>query len=204
MRTMHRIVLSGSEDPDGLGAPDVGIAAARPENVSCEADSMIRPASREARLTMLLCGFSAWCGVSAAEPTATEQDLMARRVQPCTVCHGEVGRATPDGYYPRIAGKPTGYLLNEMRNFRDGRRTFPQMVYFMQLRNDADLEEVANYFARQRLPYASPAPPKVTPSVIEHGRNLILRCWRFRYHRGRFGCRSMPEDEQQRGVTAPK
>ena len=129
---------------------------------------------------------------------------MARRVQPCTVCHGEVGRATPDGYYPRIAGKPTGYLLNEMRNFRDGRRTFPQMVYFMQLRNDADLEEVANYFARQRLPYASPAPPKVTPSVIEHGRNVILRCWRFRYHRGRFGCRSMPEDEQQRGVTAPK
>jgi cytochrome c553 len=116
----------------------------------------------------------AWCGVSAAEPTATEQDLIAQRVQPCTVCHGEVGRATPDGYYPRIAGKPVGYLLNEMINFRDGRRTYPQMVYFMQLRNDADLEEVASYFASQRLPYASPAPPKVAPSVIERGRKLVL------------------------------
>jgi cytochrome c553 len=126
-------------------------------------------------LATLLCGFSpAWCGMPAAEPTATEQDLMARRVQPCTGCHGEVGRATPDGYYPRIGGKPAGYLLNEMINFRDGRRTFPQMLYFMQLRDDADLEEVASYFASQRLPYASPAPPKVAPSVIERGRKLVL------------------------------
>jgi cytochrome c553 len=99
---------------------------------------------------------------------------MARRVQPCTACHGDVGRATPDGYYPRIAGKPAGYLLNEMINFRDGRRTFPQMVYFMQLRNDTDLAEVADYFAGQHLPYASPAPPKVAPSVLERGRKLVV------------------------------
>ena len=99
---------------------------------------------------------------------------MARRVQPCTPCHGEVGRATPDGYYPRIAGKPAGYLLNEMINFRDGRRTFPQMVYFMQLRNDTDLAEVARYFAGQRLPYASAASPKAATSVIERGRKLVL------------------------------
>ena len=126
-------------------------------------------------MATLLCGLiPAWCGVSAAEPTAPEQDLMARRVQPCTACHGEVGRATPDGYYPRIAGKPAGYLLNEMINFRDGRRTFPQMVYFMQLRNDTDLAEVARYFAGQRLPYASAASPKVATSVIERGRKLVL------------------------------
>src|SRR5215472_12894222 len=136
---------------------------------------MRRTALSKGLLATLLYGlFPAWCGVGAAEPTITEQELMARRVQPCTACHGEVGRATPDGYYPRIAGKPAGYLLNEMINFRDGRRTFPQMVYFMQLRNDADLQEVASYFARQRLPYASSARPKATPSVIERGRKLVL------------------------------
>ena len=27
----------------------------------------------------------------------------------CTTCHGKEGRAGPDGYYPRIAGKPAGY-----------------------------------------------------------------------------------------------
>src|SRR5262249_58000250 len=136
---------------------------------------VIDPPSRKALLATLLCGFfPAWCGVRAAEERVTDQDLMARRVQPCTACHGEVGRDTPDGYYPRIAGKPAGYLVNEMINFRDGRRTFPQMVYFMQLRDDADLAEVAGYFARQRLPYAPAAPSKVAPSVIERGRKLVL------------------------------
>src|SRR5215468_200595 len=125
-------------------------------------------------LATLLCGlFPAWCGISVAEPTALEQDLMARRVQPCTVCHGEVGRATPDGYYPRIAGKPAGYLLNELINFRDGRRAFPQMVYFTQLRTEVDLAEIAQYFAGQRLPYPPPARPSVNPAILERGRKLV-------------------------------
>src|SRR5215470_7896730 len=135
---------------------------------------MIDMVSRKRLLLMLMCGFvSVWYDARADQSEA-EQDPVARRVQPCTACHGEVGRPTPDGYYPRIAGKPAGYLLNEMINFRDGRRTFPQMVYFMQLRSDTDLAEVASYFARQRLPYASPAARTVTPSVIEKGRKLVL------------------------------
>src|SRR5215831_12412599 len=68
--------------------------------------SLSYPAPRKALLATLLCGlFPAWYGVSAGQPIETEQDLVARRVQPCTGCHGEVGRATPDGYYPRVAGK---------------------------------------------------------------------------------------------------
>ena len=47
---------------------------------------------------------------------------MAERVRACTACHGKEGRATSDGYYPRIAGKPAGYLYNQLVNFRDGRR----------------------------------------------------------------------------------
>ena len=36
---------------------------------------------------------------------------MAQRVLACTGCHGAQGRAAPDGYYPRLAGKPAGYLV---------------------------------------------------------------------------------------------
>jgi len=39
MRTMHRIVLFGSEDPDELRAPDVGVGAATAESISREPDS---------------------------------------------------------------------------------------------------------------------------------------------------------------------
>jgi cytochrome c553 len=43
---------------------------------------------------------------------------MADRMAACTACHGKEGRATADGYYPRIAGKPEGYLLNQLQSFR--------------------------------------------------------------------------------------
>ena len=33
---------------------------------------------------------------------------MAQRTLACTACHGEQGRAGPDGYYPRLAGKTGG------------------------------------------------------------------------------------------------
>ena len=99
---------------------------------------------------------------------------MEQRVRPCIACHGQDGRATADGYYPRIAGKPATYLLNEMNNFRTGRRVFPQMVYFMQEREDRDLAEIAAYFASQRLPYPAPEPPKVASQSLERGRRLVF------------------------------
>ena len=52
------------------------------------------------------------------------QDNMAERTRACTACHGEQGRAGPDGYYPRLAGKPAGYLHNQLRNFSQGRRHY--------------------------------------------------------------------------------
>src|SRR5215469_5248167 len=124
----------------------------------------------------LLCGFLLAVSVArGAEPAPSAQDLIAERVRPCTACHGKEGRATADGYYPRIAGKPAGYLLNEMDNFRTGRRFFPQMVYFMQHRDDTDLAEIAAYFAEQRLPYPAPAPPRAGPEALERGRLLVFK-----------------------------
>jgi cytochrome c553 len=39
-------------------------------------------------------------------------------VAACTLCHGKEGVAGTDGYYPRIAGKPAGYLYQQLLNFR--------------------------------------------------------------------------------------
>ena len=62
---------------------------------------------------MLAAGTSAFAAAPAFE------DSMAQRTLACTACHGKEGRAGPDGYYPRIAGKPAGYLYNQLLNFRD-------------------------------------------------------------------------------------
>nr|WP_296015198.1 c-type cytochrome [uncultured Acidovorax sp.] len=98
---------------------------------------------------------------------------MASRVLACTVCHGKEGRATPDGYFPRIAGKPAGYLTNQLLNFRDGRRSYPQMSYLIEHLTDDYLREMAEHFAALELPYPPPPPPQAAPAVLEQGRQLV-------------------------------
>jgi cytochrome c553 len=110
----------------------------------------------------------------AADTARPPLDSIDQRVQPCTACHGKEGRATRDGYYPRIAGKPAGYLVNQLLNFRDGRRHFPLMTYFADLQNDNYLREMALYFATQRVPYPPPLPPRVSATVLERGRLLVM------------------------------
>lgn len=68
---------------------------------------------------------------------AESSDAMAKRVAACTACHGKEGRATSDGYFPRIAGKPAGYLHNQLLNFREGRRSYAPMTYLIDHLSDA-------------------------------------------------------------------
>ena len=108
----------------------------------------------------------------AASAARRPPDTMAERVAACVACHGAEGRATTDGYYPRIAGKPEGYLFNQLVNFREGRRQNTTMSYLVGNLPDAYLREIAQYFSAQNPPYAAPQPPSVDAAVLERGRVL--------------------------------
>jgi cytochrome c553 len=110
---------------------------------------------------------------AAPELPTTAPSAMAPRVLACTTCHGKQGRATPDGYFPRIAGKPAGYLYNQLVNFRDGRRSYPQMTYLIEHLTDDYLREIATHFAARQVPYAPPPAPQAAPQVLERGRQLV-------------------------------
>ena len=58
----------------------------------------------------------------AATPAFKAVDSIEARVQGCVTCHGQSGQGTRSGYFPRIAGKPAGYLFNQLVAFRDGTR----------------------------------------------------------------------------------
>ncbi|KIF83981.1 cytochrome C553 [Noviherbaspirillum autotrophicum] len=121
-------------------------------------------------LASLVLASGAAAAQQAADPTA-----IGKRVAPCMACHGKEGRAARDGYYPRIAGKPAGYLHHQLLNFRDGRRRqYPLMAYMVQHLSDAYLEEMANYFAAQEVPYPPPPTLDVSPTVLEKGRALAM------------------------------
>jgi cytochrome c553 len=108
------------------------------------------------------------------------QDTMPKRMQACTTCHGagvtsQVGRTANEAYFPRIAGKPAGYLYNQLLNFRDGRRHYGLMVGMVEHLSDAYLMEMAQYFAQLNLPYPPPAAPRAGTSaaVLQRGQALV-------------------------------
>ncbi|MHB1411404.1 MAG: c-type cytochrome [Acidovorax defluvii] len=118
-------------------------------------------------------GHCALAAAAAAPETPATTAAMAPRVLACTTCHGKEGRATQDGYFPRIAGKPAGYLYNQLLNFRDGRRSYPQMTYLIEHLTDDYLREIATHFAALQVPYAPPPAPQAAPQVLERGRQLV-------------------------------
>jgi len=92
----------------------------------------------------------------ASSAGARFTDNMAERTRACTACHGEQGRAGPDGYYPRLAGKPAGYLHNQLRNFAQRRRHYDLMSRLIDPLTDDYLGEMAWYFSSLQLPYPKP------------------------------------------------
>lgn len=99
---------------------------------------------------------------------------MANRVQACVACHGAEGRASAEGYYPRIAGKPEGYLYNQLIAFRDGSRQHAAMNgIVLHLSNDY-LLQMAKYFSAQNPPYPAPAKTSSTAAELEQGKRLVF------------------------------
>ena len=112
-------------------------------------------------------------GASTARAAPKVEDTMAQRVQACTGCHGPQGRAASDGYYPRIAGKPAGYLYHQLIAFRDGRRQYGLMNQLLAPLTDAYLREIAQHFADLDVPYPKPQPATASVDALSRGEALV-------------------------------
>jgi cytochrome c553 len=99
-------------------------------------------------------------------------DTMAARVLACASCHGAEGEGTSDVYFPRLAGKPAGYLYNQLVAFRDGRRRYPPMNYLLDFLPDAYLKQIAEHFASLRPPFPAPAVPTDSKEVLARGESI--------------------------------
>jgi cytochrome c553 len=100
-------------------------------------------------------------------------DTIEARVAACASCHGAKGEGTGNAYFPRLAGKPAGYLYNQLLAFRNGRRHYPPMTYLLEYLSEEYLKAMAEYFASQRPPLPSPAIPDVSQDMLAHGEQLV-------------------------------
>ncbi|WP_426106712.1 c-type cytochrome [Massilia sp. TSP1-1-2] len=122
------------------------------------------------RLTLLAACFFA--APAFADRPAVLPDTMAQRLVACTSCHAK--KDVNDQYFPRISGKPAGYLYNQLTNFRDGRRQFPLMTYMVGHMSDEYLHEIAAHFAAEHLPSPPSQPTGASAAVLERGRVLVM------------------------------
>lgn len=107
-----------------------------------------------------------------AVPAFKELDSVEARVQGCVTCHGQSGQGTNNGAFPRIAGKPAGYLYNQLVAFRDGTRKYPPMNYLVAYLPDAYLREMADHFSKQRPPFTEREQTIVDKGSLARGQDL--------------------------------
>jgi cytochrome c553 len=113
---------------------------------------------------------SALAAPALAAPGATLPDTLAQRLVACTSCHA--AKEHRDAFFPHIAGKPAGYLYNQLINFREGRRQYPLMTYMVDHLPDPYLREIAQYFSE--LPPATVPAQASTASKVALARGRTL------------------------------
>jgi cytochrome c553 len=86
---------------------------------------------------------------AAADPQAGE-----RKAAVCAACHGEGGNSTNPAV-PSLAAQPAQFLSTALYMFRAGNRQDPQMTPMAKPLSNAEMNDLAAYFAAQK-----PAAPR--------------------------------------------
>ena len=78
-------------------------------------------------------------------------DIAAGRVKAlfvCSDCHGATGISVVENF-PNLAGQKEMYLVAQLKAFKTGKRKNPEMKYLVKLLSDADIANVAAFYASQ-------------------------------------------------------
>ena len=98
------------------------------------------------------------CTATAA--AAADAEAGERKAEICVACHGAGGNSTKPTV-PSLAAQPPLYIYYQLLQFREKRRSDPQMTPFAANLSDRDMQDLAAYFAQQ------PAPPPAPQTDVE-------------------------------------
>jgi cytochrome c553 len=114
-----------------------------------------------------------WGAVAQADQPSVP-DTLQQRIAACTTCHGVHGEGSAaGGFFPRLAGKPEGYLVLQLQNFQRGLRKYAPMEYTVRQLSPAYMHEIAAYFAAQQVPYERKPVPDLATSALQRGEQLV-------------------------------
>jgi cytochrome c553 len=140
---------------------------------------IMRSASCVRALLLIAAGAALAGSFAAAQspPQTAEKapDTIEERVRACVPCHGERGQGINKVHFPPLAGKPAGYVFNQLVAFREGRRKYTPMNYLLAYLPDPYLRDMGQYYATQRPMFATPARPIVSAEVLARGEDLAKK-----------------------------
>ena len=106
-------------------------------------------------------------GMCIAAATAHGADGIEAKAQPCTTCHGGKGVPIDPKTIPVIWGQDQGYLMKQLRDFRNGERDSAVMSPIAKDLAEGDLRKLAAHFAAKTWPARrSSAKPPPAPKGI--------------------------------------
>jgi cytochrome c553 len=123
-------------------------------------------------------------GVAAGVAGARGQDTEGgrKKAEVCAPCHGLDGNPQQPAL-PILAGQTARYLYLQIRDFKEGRRSDPQMTPFVKDLSQEDMFDLASFFAAQK-----PRPVEFTPDAakVERGKQRAAETLCTMCHLGGF------------------
>jgi len=96
----------------------------------------------------LISALVATCVMASSAMAGGDPEAGEAKAAACIACHGEGGKSTLP-MNPKLAGQYASYLEHAMRSYRDGGRKNPIMGSQVAALSDADIQDLAAYFAAQ-------------------------------------------------------
>jgi cytochrome c553 len=87
--------------------------------------------------------------VAGAAQAAGDAEAGKAKSAMCASCHGPDGNGVGNPMYPKLAGQPAQYLAQTMRDYKSGARSNATMKAMVAGLSDADIENLAAYYASQ-------------------------------------------------------
>jgi cytochrome c553 len=123
---------------------------------------------------LVLAMMGALAGESAV---AQDVDDGRKKAEACVACHGANGNSTQP-QFPVLAGQTARYIYLQLKDFKEGRRTEPQMDPFVKDLSRQDMFDIAAFFAAQKpAPLAfKPDPAKAARGKAKADETLCTMC----------------------------
>jgi len=107
-------------------------------------------------------------GLTGVVHAAGDAEAGKTKGASCVACHGADGNslaATPN--FPNLAGQSASYLHKQMQDFKEGKRKDPTMNAMVLPLDDQAMQDVAAFFAGQKL-----KPGQADPVLVDAGKAI--------------------------------